>query len=109
MSLGKEVSSLVKWTSIGTMVNAGLVLVVFGLLARDNGCSQHLIMTFYQMAGLFLIVGGIALFFAVIGSAVDRINNWKKVRALRRERARLLLELDRLKAMQAAEALTHGQ
>ena len=73
MSIGREISSLVKWLSIMLTLNSGLMLIVFSQMAKVNQCNEHLQTTFLY-PGIFLVTAGsIGLFFAVIASLIPRI------------------------------------
>jgi hypothetical protein len=73
MSVGREISSLMKWLVIMLTLNGGLVLIVFFQMAKVNQCNEHLQKTFLY-PGVFLVTAGsIGLSFSVIASLVPRI------------------------------------
>jgi hypothetical protein len=103
MSLAAEIKSFAKWTALLGILNFGLVLIVFGLMARENACSAHLVQTFMTAGCVLAFAGALSVGIGGLTSVAARITNWRRVRALRQERERLLAELATLEGMAQRE------
>ena len=82
------------------ILNFGLVLIVFGLMALENACNPHLVQTFMITGCVLAFAGALSVGIAGLTSVVARITNWRRIRALRQEREQLLAELAALEGME---------